>query len=179
MMSHLCGIDRRTGCWLIRILRRRQVFRKRTQGPPGGIRQGDHLSARFFGFYAGIMMAMTHAHLPWQYKNKVFKVAQFDRWLVIVSGTKLVDEIRKATDNELSFSEAANDVCTHSVSSHYMMDFPPSVNTNGVHARPKYLPRSISRPSRPHPAHTKPVRFIRSHTRRDLLCIQRCAALTG
>lgn len=45
-----------------------------------------------------------------QYKGRPFKVANFNRWLVIVSGPRLIDDVRKAADNELSFIDAANEV---------------------------------------------------------------------
>ena len=45
-----------------------------------------------------------------QYKGSAFKVATFSRWTIIVSGPKLVEELRKAADDELSFVEAANEV---------------------------------------------------------------------
>lgn len=45
-----------------------------------------------------------------QYKGRAFRVATFDHWLVIVSGPKLIDDIRRAADDELSFDEAANEV---------------------------------------------------------------------
>ncbi|CDO73436.1 hypothetical protein BN946_scf185013.g71 [Trametes cinnabarina] len=37
-----------------------------------------------------------------KYYGSVFKIAMFDRWLVVVSGPKLVDELRKRPDDELS-----------------------------------------------------------------------------
>ncbi|KIK97710.1 hypothetical protein PAXRUDRAFT_198861 [Paxillus rubicundulus Ve08.2h10] len=38
-----------------------------------------------------------------------FKVADLYRWTVVVGGPQLVEEVRKASDDELSFAEAAND----------------------------------------------------------------------
>ncbi|KAH8103129.1 cytochrome P450 [Cristinia sonorae] len=43
-----------------------------------------------------------------RYKGGIFKVPEFFRWHVIVSGKMLVEEMRKANDDELSF-EQAND----------------------------------------------------------------------
>ena len=45
-----------------------------------------------------------------QYKGGVFKVPEMLRWHVFVSGKTLIDELRKANDNELSFMEAIGDV---------------------------------------------------------------------
>jgi len=39
-----------------------------------------------------------------------FKVPNLNRWLVIVSGPKLVEELRKAPQDQLSFTEAVNEV---------------------------------------------------------------------
>lgn len=48
-----------------------------------------------------------------QHKGKVFKVAFTDRWLVVVTGKKLVDELQRLPDDVVSFVEAAGDVCLH------------------------------------------------------------------
>jgi hypothetical protein len=45
-----------------------------------------------------------------QYKGSAFKVANFDQWLVIVSGQQAVEELRQATEDELSFTKAMEDV---------------------------------------------------------------------
>ncbi|KAG9308976.1 cytochrome P450 [Chiua virens] len=44
-----------------------------------------------------------------KYKAKAFKVARFDQWVVIISSRELVDEIRRAPDDTLSFLEGVND----------------------------------------------------------------------
>jgi hypothetical protein len=45
-----------------------------------------------------------------QYKGSPFKVANLNRWLVIVSGHKFVEELRNADDDELSFVAAIAEV---------------------------------------------------------------------
>ncbi|TBU62546.1 cytochrome P450 [Dichomitus squalens] len=45
-----------------------------------------------------------------KYYGSAFKVALIDQWLVIVSGPKMVDELRRRPDNELSFDEGVEDV---------------------------------------------------------------------
>ncbi|KAM5530553.1 hypothetical protein V8D89_015788 [Ganoderma adspersum] len=40
-----------------------------------------------------------------KYHGSTFKIALFDRWLIIVSGSKMVDELRNRPDNEVSFLE--------------------------------------------------------------------------
>ena len=40
----------------------------------------------------------------------MFKVALLDQWTVVVSGPKLVDELRKRPDEELSFMEGTEEV---------------------------------------------------------------------
>ncbi|KAF8844182.1 cytochrome P450 [Paxillus ammoniavirescens] len=44
-----------------------------------------------------------------KHKGTPFKVADLYRWTVVVSGPQLVEEVRKASDDELSFAEAANE----------------------------------------------------------------------
>ncbi|KAH7926831.1 cytochrome P450 [Leucogyrophana mollusca] len=44
-----------------------------------------------------------------RYGGKPFKVAVLHQWMVIVSEPKLMEELRKSPDDELSFMEAAND----------------------------------------------------------------------
>ncbi|KAI0084548.1 cytochrome P450 [Irpex rosettiformis] len=41
-----------------------------------------------------------------KYRDGAFKVAYFDSWRVVLSGPKLIDELKHAKDNELSFAEA-------------------------------------------------------------------------
>ncbi|KAI0329481.1 cytochrome P450 [Cubamyces sp. BRFM 1775] len=43
------------------------------------------------------------------YNGSVFKVAMLDQWLVVVSGPKLVEDVRKRPDQELSFQEGAGE----------------------------------------------------------------------
>ena len=45
-----------------------------------------------------------------QYKGGSFKVPELFRWTVIVSGPKMIEELRKAGDDELSFDEAVAEV---------------------------------------------------------------------
>ena len=45
----------------------------------------------------------------------MFKVALLDQWLVVVSGPKMVDELRRRPDEELSFMEGIEDVGNLSV----------------------------------------------------------------
>jgi len=41
-----------------------------------------------------------------KYKGRAFRIPEFTRWVVVVSGPNLVDELRKASDNEMSSSHA-------------------------------------------------------------------------
>ncbi|RPD62649.1 cytochrome P450 [Lentinus tigrinus ALCF2SS1-7] len=45
-----------------------------------------------------------------QYYGAAFKVALFDQWLVVVSGPKMVDDLRKRPDDEASFTESVEEV---------------------------------------------------------------------
>ena len=42
----------------------------------------------------------------------MFKIALMDRWLVVVTGTRLVDELQKFPDDYVSASEAIGEVST-------------------------------------------------------------------
>ncbi|OBZ79756.1 Ent-kaurene oxidase [Grifola frondosa] len=42
-----------------------------------------------------------------KYRGSVFKVPMLDQWLVVVSGPKLIDDLRKSPDDHLSFLEGA------------------------------------------------------------------------
>ncbi|KAI6014535.1 cytochrome P450 [Pisolithus microcarpus] len=44
-----------------------------------------------------------------KYKNGPFKIPMLYNWIVVVSGTKLLDEVRVAPDDQLSAIEGAND----------------------------------------------------------------------
>jgi hypothetical protein len=50
-----------------------------------------------------------------QHKDAPFKVANLHRWMVIVSGRQLLEEICKSHDDELSLLEAINDVNNEAV----------------------------------------------------------------
>lgn len=45
-----------------------------------------------------------------KYPNSFFKVATVERWEIVVSGAKLVNDMWRAKDNELSFHVASSDV---------------------------------------------------------------------
>lgn len=45
-----------------------------------------------------------------KYKGQIFKVANLNHWLIVVSGPHLIEELRQAPDDELSFSEGINEV---------------------------------------------------------------------
>ncbi|KAJ3818584.1 hypothetical protein F5880DRAFT_1682849 [Lentinula raphanica] len=42
-----------------------------------------------------------------QYSNRIFKIPQMDRWVIIVSGRELIEDLMKAPDSELSMIDAA------------------------------------------------------------------------
>jgi hypothetical protein len=41
----------------------------------------------------------------------LFKIAQFRRWMVLATGSQLIDDIRRAPDNVLSMKDPLNEVC--------------------------------------------------------------------
>ncbi|TFK56599.1 cytochrome P450 [Heliocybe sulcata] len=66
-----------------------------------------------------------------KFKGRAFKIAKMDTWLVVVSGSKLIDEVRRAPDDVLSFAEAINDIKDQTVSIEYTLG--PNVHTNEYH----------------------------------------------
>ncbi|KAI0071573.1 cytochrome P450 [Panus rudis PR-1116 ss-1] len=65
--------------------------------------------------YLGAFRYMKHAREMLEegyqkYKGGVFKIAMLDRWIIVVTGPKLVDELRRAPDHQLSFVEAIQDI---------------------------------------------------------------------
>ncbi|KAH9895701.1 cytochrome P450 [Cubamyces lactineus] len=44
-----------------------------------------------------------------KYHGSAFKVAMLDQWLVVISGSKLIEDVGKRPDHELSFHEAAGE----------------------------------------------------------------------
>ena len=45
-----------------------------------------------------------------KYKGRMFKVANLYYWLIVVSGPDLIEEVRQAPEDALSFSEHINEV---------------------------------------------------------------------
>jgi hypothetical protein len=46
-----------------------------------------------------------------QYKGRLFKVAMLDRWLVLVTGPQLIEELRVLPESDMSLHEALCQVC--------------------------------------------------------------------
>jgi len=66
-----------------------------------------------FGFYVGAWNYIKHGRAITEegyrkYPGKAFKVALANRWLVLLNGRTLIDDLRKAPDDSLSVSEATN-----------------------------------------------------------------------
>ncbi|KAK7460911.1 hypothetical protein VKT23_008839 [Stygiomarasmius scandens] len=64
-----------------------------------------------FGSYLGALKYLSHGRQMveegyYKYPGGAFKVPLIDRWLVFVNGSKMVDDIRRAADEELSFPDA-------------------------------------------------------------------------
>ncbi|KAH8092525.1 cytochrome P450 [Cristinia sonorae] len=62
-----------------------------------------------------------------KYKGRAFKVPELFRWMIIVTGPQLIEELRKAPDDQLSFDEAVSD----SLQVDYTLG--PTIHTNGYH----------------------------------------------
>jgi hypothetical protein len=48
-----------------------------------------------------------------QYYGTAFRVPTMSKWMIIVSSPQMVDDIRKADDDQVSFREAVSDVCCY------------------------------------------------------------------
>ena len=53
---------------------------------------------------------MTSSEALSQYKGGAFKVPMLDRWLVIVTGSRMIDELRRFPDDYVSFLDAVGEV---------------------------------------------------------------------
>ncbi|KAI0080996.1 cytochrome P450 [Panus rudis PR-1116 ss-1] len=66
----------------------------------------SYLGARKYARHAREMLEEGYA----KYKGGVFKIATYERWIVVVNGPRMVDELRKFPDDQVSFMEAAEDL---------------------------------------------------------------------
>ncbi|KAH8105090.1 cytochrome P450 [Cristinia sonorae] len=62
-----------------------------------------------------------------KYKGAAFRIPELFRWHVLVSGKTMVDELRKANDDELNFMDAMNDLM------HMDYTFGPDTHHNPYH----------------------------------------------
>lgn len=67
-----------------------------------------------------------------QYKGQVFKVAMYDQWLVVVTGSHLVHEIQTLPDDKISFIEGVGEVRESSIPAYSLQ---PIFNCNTAHRR--------------------------------------------
>lgn len=72
----------------------------------------DEASAVFYTSYACLFTIF-------QYKRAPYKVAAFDRWLVVVSSREHMEELRRAPEDTLSLIEYANDVSFQLLPAHF------------------------------------------------------------
>lgn len=49
--------------------------------------------------------------LFYQYPGTAFKVPMLSKWMIVISGPKMVDDIRRATDDQVDFNDAVAEVC--------------------------------------------------------------------
>ncbi|CAL1702998.1 unnamed protein product [Somion occarium] len=88
-------------------------------------------TAPILSFY-GVFKYFTHSREMIQegydkYKGRAFKIPEVFRWMVIVTGPKLIEELRKAPDDTLSFEEATRE----SLQVDYTLG--PAIHHNGYH----------------------------------------------
>lgn len=62
-----------------------------------------------------------------QYRHSIFKVPNFNRWIVIVTGTKYIDEMRKVPEDIFSFIEAEDEL----LQTRYTLG--PNIHANQYH----------------------------------------------
>jgi hypothetical protein len=55
---------------------------------------------------------VTINYRKFKYRGSAFKVPNLSRWLVVVSGPQMIDDIRQASDDQMSFGEAVAEVCS-------------------------------------------------------------------
>ncbi|KAI3614209.1 cytochrome p450 [Moniliophthora roreri] len=94
--------------WIVgKIVQQRVANAKLRNIPPVG---GDgyfssYVTAfRFFGHAKELVLEGYE-----KYQGRVFKIPRLTKWIVVVTSPQLVDELRKAPDECLSFEEAVND----------------------------------------------------------------------
>lgn len=75
-----------------------------TVGPSG-------ISASYLGIYKFLFNGRDMIQEGYnKYRGGIFKLPGVSKWTIVVSGPKMVDEIRRASDDLLSFMEAAADL---------------------------------------------------------------------
>lgn len=61
------------------------------------------------------------AHRVWQYPGRPFKIAAISRWVVVLNGPQLVDEVRRAPADILSFDLAIQEVILSATSNFWIV----------------------------------------------------------
>lgn len=56
------------------------------------------------------MDVINPSHFAVQYPNRVFKIAAISKWVIVFSGKQYIDDICRASDDVLSFTEAVEEV---------------------------------------------------------------------
>ncbi|TDL14450.1 cytochrome P450 [Rickenella mellea] len=92
----------------------------------------------YFGAMKWISKANSILHEGYtKHKNRAFKIAQLDRWRVIISGQELIEELRKAPDDNMSLEEALGEVLKYSLGQQ-LLD-----NTYHIHVLRTQLTRNL------------------------------------
>ncbi|KAF8167722.1 cytochrome P450 [Crassisporium funariophilum] len=74
-----------------------------------------------------------------KYGPGIFKIANLNRWVVVIAGTQYIEELRKAPEDEVSFGEAAKELAS---SPHYLGQTHP-VSANGLGDLATHLTRNL------------------------------------
>lgn len=78
---------------------------------------------------------------PSRAQHPVFKIAMLDRWLVVVSGAQMNEELRKIPDDQASFDDAAEEVpplfSPPLAAAHRVLTSPSQAGAAEAHDRPR------------------------------------------
>jgi hypothetical protein len=77
----------------------------------GRMLKNGYEKVNFLSLYALSRIKLMTPPTCLQTSPGLFKIAQFRRWMVLATGSQLIDDIRMSPDNVLSATEPKNEVC--------------------------------------------------------------------
>lgn len=121
------------------------------------LRQGDD-AARIRPGWGAAGYPSPSVLIMSQYKDSFFKVPTMNRWVVVITGPRLLEELRKIPDERLSFDHAMQDV------RRYGSCYPFSSH-NVITTQLLQVKYTFGLEAQEHPYH---VQVIRDHLKRNL-----------